>query len=313
MRNLSKNKILLTILTLLLTAILVSSCHKKSQNEEGESPIIFDPPLPDWRDDWLACWSGVHDLIAYVHDRDVSWPDPDTTGIYLINPDGTGKRLFYKYDRQSKVNGLDWSPDGNCLLIFSGAYLIRLSYPDCNADAICGPGQYFYPTFSPDGQEIASVVRAGEDGGLYKQNSDGTDYKMIITWGDYPTWLYPDSILYLNYSEDLSWGALCLADQDGVGNRLFANASELNALSYDFSKAHIPTRRIATVPYIGGSPKTIYVYSDDENQFRKLVEFGHYPAFSPNGNQIVFTRWKGGDGKLWIINWDGTGLTQLTY
>jgi len=310
MKNPSQCKLSMTILLILLTAVSVFDCRKKSS--DFESPIIFDPEPADWRDDWLACWSGVHDLIAYLHDQDVDSPDPDTTGIYLIKPDGSDNRLYYKYYRQGPVLGLDWSPDASCLLIFAGAYLIRLSYPDCIADTICGPGLYFYPTFSPDGQEIASVLRGGDVRGIYLLDINGDNYRRITPLGDYPTWLYSDSILYLNYNDELPLYSLCLQDQAGSGKRLLFEPSLLDAIRFQFTKAHIATKRIATVPHIGGTPMKIYVYSDDEGQFRLLTEYGCYPAFSPDGSQIVFTRTEGGDGKLWIINWDGTAVRQLT-
>ena len=40
---------------------------------------------------------------------------------------------------------------------------------------------------------------------------------------------------------------------------------------------------------------------------------GYDPAWSPDGDQIVFHSWpRNGDAELWLINVDGSGLTQLT-
>ena len=43
-----------------------------------------------------------------------------------------------------------------------------------------------------------------------------------------------------------------------------------------------------------------------------LFDKAGYPGFSPDGNRIVFSRLGRPYANLWIINWDGTGLQELT-
>ncbi|MER3524356.1 MAG: hypothetical protein C4326_09885 [Ignavibacteria bacterium] len=42
------------------------------------------------------------------------------------------------------------------------------------------------------------------------------------------------------------------------------------------------------------------------------VDGGDYPAWSPDGTRIVYTRTSAGDGGLWIMNADGSGARRLT-
>lgn len=56
----------------------------------------------------------------------------------------------------------------------------------------------------------------------------------------------------------------------------------------------------------GGS---IYLINADGSGLRQLT-YGFDPAFSPNGQQVAFTRWDEPRG-LWVINVDGSGARQL--
>jgi dipeptidyl aminopeptidase/acylaminoacyl peptidase len=40
--------------------------------------------------------------------------------------------------------------------------------------------------------------------------------------------------------------------------------------------------------------------------------FDYAPAWSPNGSKIVFEVYDGNDNDLFVINWDGSGRTQIT-
>jgi TolB protein len=57
----------------------------------------------------------------------------------------------------------------------------------------------------------------------------------------------------------------------------------------------------------------IYKYTLSSNTNARLTDDGgDYPAWSPDGTKIVYTRTQQGDGGLWIINADGSGKRRLT-
>lgn len=280
------------------------------QNPEDKKGIIGIPPEPDDAVyDLLASWSGVNNLIAYVHwQKDEN--DPDLPGIYLINPNGMGKRFFH--EGGYIIMGLDWSPDGRCLLLYTEDGLFKISYPDKAIDTLMGPGQYYSASWSPDGTNITSVKRTGDNRGVYMSKDNGSGYHLIIPYGDYPSWLYRDSLLYMNYSYQFPSGSLCLSDTNGSRKRLYLDNRLYDARLIENAKIHFETHRIVCEPYIPGEQKSIWVFNPDDSTFEKLFERAQYANFGPDGSTLVFTIYGQLFGNLWIINWDGSELRQLT-
>jgi Tol biopolymer transport system component len=52
--------------------------------------------------------------------------------------------------------------------------------------------------------------------------------------------------------------------------------------------------------------------SADGRHRRLLLRNGGRPAWSPDGQRIVFQRFTGSRQHLWIVNQDGSGLRRLT-
>lgn len=73
------------------------------------------------------------------------------------------------------------------------------------------------------------------------------------------------------------------------------------------------SRYVAFVSDRGGSPQ-IYVMRKDGSDVRRITFEGSYntsPSWSPKGDKIVFSG-RRGTNQIFIVNPDGTGLTQLT-
>ena len=70
---------------------------------------------------------------------------------------------------------------------------------------------------------------------------------------------------------------------------------------------------IAFVSDKGGSPQ-VYTVRRDGSDVRRITFKGSYntsPSWSPKGDRIVFAG-RQGTNQIFIVNPDGTGLTQLT-
>jgi WD40 repeat protein len=294
----------------MLTIALLPLLYGSGCGQDKPGSIVDPDPPPDYSAiDELASWSEAHDLIAYMHNQQVHLNDPDSSGIYLINPDGTEKTLFLSV---GLVFGIDWSPDGQWIVANAGSELWKISYPEGLVDTLLTDGQYYYPSWSPDGMSISYAARAGDNRGLYLVGNDGVDQRLIVPFGDYPAWFCSDSILYMNYSFDFPSGSLCLTDSSGHGSRLFKDAEAYDLWGLTYTKVDIESGRLVCVPGIPGTQIDIWVLPAEEAEFRLLVQKGEYPEFSPDGSQIVFTRYGSPYANLWIINWDGTGLRELT-
>jgi Tol biopolymer transport system component len=134
-------------------------------------------------------------------------------------------------------------------------------------------GDYYFPTWSPDGKRIAFVGSIGDNRnyGIGVMDSDGSNRKMITSGGRNvsPTWS-PDGRRILFASDRDGSEALYLMNPDG------SNVVRL------------------TVP-VGGP--TLRPFS---------------PTWSPDGKQIAFISSVEGNTEIYVMNADGSGSIQLT-
>ena len=279
----------------------------------NKSPIINPPDtlLHLTVIDWGATWCAANDMIAYMHGESYVYPNRDSSGLYVIRQDGTDKRaLFYEHF----LKGVDWSPDGRWLVVHLRNHLVKLAYPDGILDTLLTPVQFWNPAWSPDGMKIIGTGRINNVNGICSINPDGSDYKLILPYADYPTWIYPDSFIYLNGALDFPSGAICLADSTGSFRRLFLEGQIIGSLYFENIKSSLPTRRVVFEPFIPSdtSNLSMWKYDTEIDILSRFVNFGQFPNFSPNGEEIVYTYARTGNGNLVIINWNGTGARQLT-
>jgi Tol biopolymer transport system component len=133
---------------------------------------------------WAAfpSWSPDGTLIAYDWTRHPNGARRDAaSGIYVMNPDGSGRRLLATAPWTVPA----WSPDGSKIAFwrYDGIYLVGrdgrgLHLIKRNAAA---------PYWSPDGKKIAYTKVGGADSGIYVMNADGTGQHMLAR-GDFPAW-----------------------------------------------------------------------------------------------------------------------------
>jgi Tol biopolymer transport system component len=294
----------ISILIIAITLLSLGGCK-----DTGNNPI--EPPETNYYlHDFSPSWSGSNGLIAYVHFHYIGKQYyPDSSGIYLIYPDGAGKRFFFQH---YYIYNLDWSPDGQWIVYNCGTGLYKVSYPEGILDTIKSPGEYFEPAWAPDGQKILSSNTSIN--GLFLIDADGSDYRNIVSYARYGVWLLNDSIIYVSYN--YSHGAICIADSAGNNEHIVYSNADFR-FGYDLTlKANLLTGRIIFAGYEMGKKTCIWKF-DRETNTPGLLYGNHsdYANFSPDGSKIVFSIYSTGNdnlGNLWIINWDGTGLRQLT-
>ena len=285
--------------------IFNTGCNKKSADSDGNNPESLHTTI-----DFYACWSGVHDLIAYYHYQNLELNDPDSTGIYVINPDGNGKRKISDIDF---VSGMDWSDDGGWLVINTHFRLVKLYYETGNVDTLTGAGEYFAPSISPSGQYIAYIWRSGDNRGIYIMNSDGTNHRQVLGIVDNVDWAYSDSLIYLYYRDEFPIGSICMTDTIGYYRRTIFKPGDNIARLSPIPKFHRGRGRIVFEAYEYGETYSIWRKDLNGGSEVEIREVAITPNFSPDGTRIVFTDIHYGNGRLYIINWDGTGLRQLTF
>jgi Tol biopolymer transport system component len=285
-----------------ITSLLAGSSCGNTPNGPNEFP---GTSMIDLR----ATWSEVHNLIAYVHYHELDSPDPDSSGVYLISPEGTGKRLFYQ---SFSTYSLDWSNDGTMLLINSGGRLVKLAYPSGEVDTLTEGGEYWGAVFSPDGSHIAFARHLGDEAGIYIMPVDGGAQKLIERNGKHVDWPYPDSIIYLSQSLDYP-GAVCMIDTTGAFQRVLLPAQDTMIPDSPYPRVDVITGRIILHAQEPGKPNSIWKHTPNSERAVQLRQFAYAPEFSPDANRILYTDIHFDNGRLWIINWDGTGARQITF
>jgi Tol biopolymer transport system component len=259
------------------------------------------------------------------------------TVLYTINPDGS-------HEHQVAPYGLEcphWSHDGSVIVTCGSpdGGATRIIDPDTGSYRdvpMPDPGKYFVGCFvpSPDFERLACEGFSPTDpslNGIYTiRTSDGGDPRRLSsnTGDDIPGDYSPDGrrLVYDHFPGDAERDGLYVVNVNGTGARKIAPCcTSPGNWSPKGNKIVISRRANPDVH------STIWVLHSDGSGLRQIPVIGldcggpnadpaaygcANPAWSPDGEKIVFRRTTPGVGKggdLYTINADGTGLTQVTH
>jgi Tol biopolymer transport system component len=258
-----------------------------------------------------------------------TYPTPTfPTELYVMNADGSDKRLLTRRLRTWGYGKVVWSPDARTIALSS--YGRRSVVLLVNAD---GSGTQKWslgglPLWSPDGRKIVFEKGCcGQVSDIYEVNADGTDVRRLTRGGggsSNPIWS-PNGkrIAFLRgvqgVKKTMGRSEIYLMNADGSSKRRLVG---LPGWRSAWSPAWSPDgRRIAFLAQsTPRGPSEIYIVNADGSGQRRLTHNRVDASdsdlnWSPDGKQILFVGPQrglpGSDSYVWVMNADGSGQRKL--
>ncbi len=194
------------------------------------------------------------------------------------------------------------------MALFAAFVLVR-------ADRAAPPARAAFP--GENGLIAFAIAGPGQNHtDIYVANSDGTGERLIIGGPDFesePAWSADgNKIAFRRQGITSATGAVWTANADGSGQVMVASGLGVSAPTWSPAGSEIAFTRqggIAKVNVASGATTQI---TTQAGTFGDIA-----PEWSPDGSKIVFYGGRGStpdetDVTIWVVNADGSGLTQLT-
>ncbi len=271
-------------------------------------------------------FGGPPHSIAFQSNRD------GNNEVYVMNPDGSDQtRLTFESRNDQRP---DVSPNGEQIVVVSNR-IIPESNPNppgdfelfvMNSDGgdvrqlTFNGAEDSWPRWSPNGKWIAFHSNVDGNFEIYVIRPDGTDLTRVTEYmglDQFPEWSPNGKQLAIRRDTDLY-----LIDLDG------ANPIQLTAGGIGFNQmaSWSPDgKQLAFLSTREGYPSVFVMDADGSSQVNLTPKPDGVPAsawssrapgWSRNGRYIYFTARRpeaGGNENIFVMNADGTGVTQLTF
>ena len=283
------------------------------------TPVYFDNPVWHPTSNWIAA---LHSDSFDINEDRIN--DAYFSGIWLINAETGQRKPFLHYQPSS----FSWSKYGNQLAMTLGGQIYTIDIKNISPIVIDTASltqltyeSGYFPSFSPDGKWIVYDSRQDSPGQNYiwKMRSDGSEKQCISNKGSgewrMPNWASDkNKIVYQRYV-GVGGAEIFIMDSSG--------ASQIR-LTNDIIHDQYPkfTKSGKTIGFLSSplrEPRVIRLINSDGTNLRSVSpDWAYRFDFSPDGSKIVFVLWAPGsaatgNGQLWLMNIDGSSLTQLTY
>lgn len=291
-----------------ITVLLVLVMYSCVPGKDPVNPADYESYISISADKYPAV-SPDGASIAFYHES-LEYPEPQEypTGLYVMNIEGSSKRLLLKGSHWNPR----WSPDGQWIIFTSDG---TLQIINLSGDSIrTFPGVQDLPLYSPDwshdGLEILFSSPLTVDGGVFKMSPDFLNIRRVlnplINNGMYASWS-PDrsQIVYEKGGQLLKSVDIYIIDTALIAEKRLTN----DKLDDRDPKWSPDSQRITWTSNVHIMVMNI------SGSDRRTLDYGNYPSWSPLSDYVIYSNANGDFSKevIWKINIDGSNKYQITY
>ncbi|MBE0433632.1 PD40 domain-containing protein [candidate division WOR-3 bacterium] len=314
------------LISVVITAIVATSprCGRDNYGDIDTLPRFTQHCWgPTWSPDGQTIAFGYVPWITVEGDTFVEkW---DSSGVFLIDADGTNKRPFQMAGIAPFLSFPDFNPDGEWLVYIGGPGGVNNIYKaKINGDSITQLTFNNYwnrrPKWSPDGKKIlfGRTEAPSDSCGLCLMDADGLNNKVInrensAEIGDF----LPDyEIAFLGWVNNSA--GIWITDTIGSNKiRIYEYGDHAGGISCSPDGSKI----LFCIDDTEKLRLEIWVIDVDGSNPKRLCIDGIEPCWSPDGTKIVYVKYNStkqamthpGYGELWVMDADGSNQRQLTF
>ena len=242
----------------------------------------------------------------------ISYVNGDPEIFLMEGKDGKPIQLTKQGQDDANKSSPALSPDGERVAFVSsvgmGPNIYVMDIKDCKPEQLVSG--YGCPDWSPDGRRI---VCTHEDD-IYIMDEDGGNLTRLTEIGGvhYPQWS-PDgkSILFVYQVDQMAQEQMAVLDIKSRQIMEFAGTKSPRSPCIWSSDG----QRIAFVTYKSSSRPNIYVMDAGGGSVKQLTNSPNedvYPAWSPDGSKVAFSRVDNGQADIYMMDADGNNVQQIT-
>ena len=281
------------------------------------------------RDCFFPAWSPDEQRIAFVANFNAS------SGIFVINPDGSDEVVLHGSGQKDRAPA--WSPDSKTIVFASGQRSDSFDADELYIVNVDGSGleRLTYrtgddgsPAWSPDGSKLAFVSERAGNPQVYVMVDFQTHYLRLTDNEDRdsaPAWS-PDGARIAFSSDRDGDDEIYVVNADGSGLKQLTNndfegdSQRFTLAPDDYGPAWSPDgTRIAYQSSQREGYYDIFVMNEDgsgtikltSHEISAVTRLNRALSWSPDGTRIAFVANQGRQYQVYIMNSDGTQLTEV--